>query len=55
MDYHELRDGERVTYEERLLVDLEQRIRDVRQGPEGALYVLTSEEEGRLLRITPTE
>ena len=46
-------DGERVTHEERLLVDLEQRIRDVRQGPEGALYILTSEEEGRLLRLTP--
>ncbi|MDO9127355.1 MAG: PQQ-dependent sugar dehydrogenase, partial [Parvibaculum sp.] len=28
------------------------RIRDVRQGPDGALYLLTDEEEGQILRIT---
>jgi glucose/arabinose dehydrogenase len=47
-------DGERVTGEERLLQDLQpqrQRIRDVTQGPEGALYLLT--QEGRLLKIVP--
>ncbi len=45
--------GERMIAEERLLVDLDQRIRDVRQGPDQALYVLTSEDNGRLLRIVP--
>ena len=45
--------GERVVAEEPLLVDRCRRIRDVRQGPEGALYVLTEEEDGELLRITP--
>jgi glucose/arabinose dehydrogenase len=38
---------------ESLLVDLRQRIRDVRQGPDGLLYVLTGEDDGALLRIEP--
>jgi glucose/arabinose dehydrogenase len=38
---------------ERLLGDLRQRIRDVRQGPDGLLYVLTDEDDGALLRIEP--
>jgi glucose/arabinose dehydrogenase len=38
---------------ESLLTDLKQRIRDVRQGPDGLLYVLTEEENGALLRIEP--
>ena len=38
---------------ESLLTDLKQRIRDVRQGPDGLLYVLTEEEDGALLRIEP--
>ena len=38
---------------ESLLEDLHQRIRDVRQGPEGFLYVLTDEDDGALLRIEP--
>lgn len=46
-------DRERVRYEEKLLTDLDQRIRDVRQGPDGALYILTDEDDGRLLRIAP--
>jgi aldose sugar dehydrogenase len=46
-------DRERVTAEEKLLADLDQRIRDVRQGPDGALYVLTDEDNGRILRIVP--
>ncbi len=46
-------DGDRVVREERLLLDLGQRIRDVRQGPDGALYLLTSEMDGRLLKLTP--
>ncbi len=46
-------DGDRVVHEERLLSPLGQRIRDVREGPEGAIYVLTDEEDGKLLRLTP--
>jgi glucose/arabinose dehydrogenase len=38
---------------ESLLVELRQRIRDVRQGPDGLIYVLTDEQEGALLRIEP--
>ena len=38
---------------ERLLDDLHQRVRDVRQGPEGDIYVLTDQEVGALLRIEP--
>jgi len=46
--------GDRVVAEERLLEDLSQRIRDVRQGPDGALYVITDEPEAQLLRIVPS-
>lgn len=38
---------------ETLLTDLRQRIRDVRQGPDGLLYALTDEDDGALLRISP--
>jgi len=38
---------------ETLLTALHQRIRDVRQGPDGLLYVLTDEDDGALLRIEP--
>jgi aldose sugar dehydrogenase len=38
---------------EPMLQDLKQRIRDVREGPDGLLYVLTAEDEGALLRIEP--
>jgi glucose/arabinose dehydrogenase len=38
---------------ESLLADLHQRIRDVRQGPDGLLYVITDEDDGVLLRIEP--
>jgi aldose sugar dehydrogenase len=38
---------------EPMLQDLKQRIRDVRQGPDGLLYVLTAEDHGALLRIEP--
>ena len=44
-------DGDRITGEERLLKDLGKRIRDVRVGPDGAVYVLTDESNGQLLRI----
>ncbi|WEK45778.1 MAG: PQQ-dependent sugar dehydrogenase [Candidatus Andeanibacterium colombiense] len=39
--------------QEKLLEDLKQRLRDVRQGPDGNLYVLTDEKDGALLRIAP--
>ncbi len=48
--------GEKVVDEERLLKDLQPtpaRIRDVRQGPEGALYLLTDSPSGRLLKLVP--
>jgi len=38
---------------ESLLVDLRQRVRDVKQGPDGLLYVITDEAEGAVLRIEP--
>jgi glucose/arabinose dehydrogenase len=38
---------------ESLLVDLRQRIRDVRQGPDGLLYLITDQKEGAVLRIEP--
>jgi aldose sugar dehydrogenase len=38
---------------EPMLTELKQRIRDVRQGPDGLLYVLTAEDDGALLRIEP--
>ena len=38
---------------EKLLVDLGERIRDVRMGPDGAIYVLTDDPQGRVLRMTP--
>jgi glucose/arabinose dehydrogenase len=40
---------------ESLLRDLHQRIRDVRQGPDGLLYVLTEEDQAALLRIEPAD
>ena len=43
----------RVTGEEHLLTDRGQRIRDVRQGPDGALYVITDQPNGELWKITP--
>lgn len=46
-------DGARIVKEERLLKELGERIRDVRQGPDGALYLLTDSARGRLLRIAP--
>lgn len=40
---------------ESLLTELRQRIRDVRQGPDGLLYVLTDEKDGAVLRIEPAQ
>ncbi len=44
-------DGDKVVHEERLLGDLNARIRDVRQGPDGYVYVLTDDENGALYRV----
>lgn len=44
-------DGDRVVHEERLLGELKARIRDVRQGPDGFLYVLTDEADGALYQV----
>lgn len=46
-------EGDRVVGEERLLTERGKRIRDVRQGPDGALYVVTDERDGELLRLSP--
>ncbi len=48
-------DGEKVVKEERLLADLGHRIRDVRQGPDGALWLLTDATDGKVLRLTPAK
>ena len=49
-----IKDG-KVVSEERLLQGLHERIRDVRQGPDGALYLLTDNNAGRILRVTPAQ
>ncbi len=46
-------EGDRVVGEERLLKDLGDRIREVEQGPDGALYLLTDDSDGKLLRLAP--
>lgn len=48
-------DGEEVVAEERLLRNSVGRIRDVRQGPDGLLYLLTDQRNGTLLRLEPDE
>jgi glucose/arabinose dehydrogenase len=50
----EIKDG-KVVKEERLLQGLRERIRDVRQGPDGALYLLTDNSAGRILRVAPAK
>jgi glucose/arabinose dehydrogenase len=45
--------GDRVIAEERLLTELNARIRGVSEGPEGALYVLTDGNGGKILRLVP--
>ncbi|EKP27881.1 glucose sorbosone dehydrogenase [Klebsiella michiganensis] len=46
-------DGDNVTEQERILGDRGKRIRDVRVGPDGYLYVLTDESNGELLKVRP--
>jgi glucose/arabinose dehydrogenase len=47
-----MKDG-KVAREERYLGDLRERIRDVRQAPDGSLYLLTDSRNGQILRVTP--
>lgn len=47
--------GESVTGEERLLEQRRERVRDVRQGPDGFLYLLTDAEDGAILRVRPAK
>lgn len=46
-------DGQRVLLEEKLLPDLGQRVRDVREGPDGLIYLLSDEKNGQLMRLRP--
>jgi glucose/arabinose dehydrogenase len=46
-------EGERVVAEERLLTELNARIRGVNEGPDGALYALTDGANGKILRLSP--
>lgn len=48
----EIKDGKPVK-EERMLQGLNERIRDVREGPDGALYLVTDASAGRVLRVVP--
>lgn len=45
--------GERVVREEQLLMGLNKRIRDVRQGPDGFLYLVIDDADGEVLRLRP--
>lgn len=46
-------EGDTVKGQEILFTDLDERLRDVRAGPDGALYLLTDAPKGRVLRVTP--
>lgn len=45
--------GNKVSHEERIMIG--QRIRDVRQGPDGAVYLLTDSSDGQILRLAPAK
>ncbi|TNF45232.1 PQQ-dependent sugar dehydrogenase, partial [bacterium] len=47
--------GKEIVKEERILKELGERIRDVRQGPDGVLYLLTDASRGRILRVEPAQ
>jgi glucose/arabinose dehydrogenase len=47
--------GDHVVGEERLLTERKQRIRDVIEGPDGTLYLLTDDADGKLLKVTPAK
>ncbi|MFN0264398.1 PQQ-dependent sugar dehydrogenase [Tepidamorphus sp. 3E244] len=46
-------DGDKIVSEERMLEDLGERIRAVKQGPDGHLYLLTDDPDGRVLKVSP--
>lgn len=46
-------EGTQVISDERILPEIKARMRDIRTGPDGALYILTDGEDGKLLRVTP--
>ena len=46
-------EGDKVVHEERLLKGLGYRIRDVAQAPDGTIYVITDENDGKVLRLAP--
>ena len=48
-------DGDKVVREERMLRELRERIRDVREGPDGFVYLLPDSSEGRILRVRPAD
>jgi glucose/arabinose dehydrogenase len=48
-------DGDKIVKEERLLKELRERIRDVREGPDGALWLATDNPAGRILRLAPAK
>jgi aldose sugar dehydrogenase len=48
-------DGERVLFQEPLLAELDERIREVIMGPDGCLYIITDADPGMLLRIEPAD
>ncbi|HET7019389.1 MAG TPA: PQQ-dependent sugar dehydrogenase [Xanthobacteraceae bacterium] len=48
-------DGDKPVKEERLLQELRERIRDVREGPDGALWLATDSSSGRILRLAPAQ
>lgn len=45
-------EGTEVVDQQRLFIELDERFRDVRTGPDGAVYLLTDKEEGQVLRVT---
>ncbi len=48
-------DGERIIEDQIVPLELDRRLRDVRIGPDGAIYLLTDEPQGQLIRMTPAE
>jgi glucose/arabinose dehydrogenase len=48
-------DGDKVVGEERLLTDFNERLREMKQGPDGALYIITDLRNARLLRLAPED
>jgi glucose/arabinose dehydrogenase len=48
-------DGERVLGEEALFSEIGERLRDIKTGPGGALYILTDQPQGRVLKITASD